>query len=128
MIVHTSYLKFRELPRPVRYPLYLMKYGGLTETFELGTPFPVHQLIFVPVVNEQVFFPDVEVNEKQVPYCWRCESCLAGSGRYGEVFQTDWETIGNLTRGTPSPDQMNQISDHAHQHEIMWAWARGLEK
>jgi hypothetical protein len=128
MIVRTQYFKFRELLRPVRYPLCLGKYGGLTETFEPGTPFPVHQLIFFPVTEAEVYFPDVYIKEEEVPYSWQCESCLAGSGRYGEIFQTDRERIGDLVQGKPSEKQMNQIRDHARQHEIMWAWARGLEK
>jgi hypothetical protein len=76
---------------------------------------------------EEVYFSNIYVNEEDVPYLWKCESCICGSGNYRNVFKTDYEKFENLHNGSPSEKQMNQISEHARQHEIIWSWARSLK-
>lgn len=128
MIVKTEFLRFRNHPRPISYPLSLAGRWAYTETFDISQLPRIEKLLFVPIANEQVFLPDVWVEEENVPYAWRCESCLAGSGRYNEVFQTDWERLRDLAEGNPSPKQMDQIRDHARQQEIILTWARGVKE
>jgi hypothetical protein len=60
-------------------------------------------------------------------YRYRCESCCYASGEAPWVFRTTPASAKELKDG-PTQEQREQINDHAHQHEIMWAWVRGLEK
>jgi hypothetical protein len=60
-------------------------------------------------------------------YRYRCESCAFASGQIPWVFRTTPDSSANMKDG-PTADQREQINDHTRQHEIMWAWARGLGK
>lgn len=128
MIVRTEFLRFRERPRPVYYPIMLSVPGvGPKEFDPRDILSQTQRLTFTPETMEEVYFSNIYVNEEDVPYLWKCESCICGSGNYRNVFKTDYEKFENLHNGSPSEKQMNQISEHARQHEIIWSWARSLK-
>lgn len=121
-----SYLIRRETPRPTYYPVMLpiSSYGNGLYT---GAEATVRKLTFHPEVDERVHYPDVYVNEEDIPYRWGCLDCYSASGDRN-AFVTDWEKIKDLVWGQPSPRQMDEIREHAKQHQIIWSWVRGLEK
>jgi len=59
-------------------------------------------------------------------YHYICETCYYSSGNPFEVFRTSVDSAENMKDG-PTGDQQTQMSAHARQHSIMFAWARSLE-
>jgi len=64
-------------------------------------------------------------DRQKFPYRYRCLSCYAASGDE-DGFRTQCEQLQRLTDG-PTEEQQSQMADHAKQHSIMYAWARGLK-
>jgi len=83
-------------------------------------------LIFKSEVPRYV---DFDLPDDWIPIRWICLSCFEACGDETDVFKTGSAPRRELKRVTgPTQKQQNQMLDHARQHEIMWAWARGLEK
>jgi len=64
-------------------------------------------------------------DKQKFPYRYRCLSCYEASGDSG-CFCTQSEQLQRLKDG-PTQDQQSQMADHAKQHSIMYAWAKGLK-
>ena len=64
-------------------------------------------------------------DSQKFPYRYRCLSCYAASGDE-DGFRTQCEQLQRLTDG-PTEKQQSQMADHAKQHSIMYAWAKGLK-
>ena len=62
---------------------------------------------------------------QKFPFRYRCLSCYMASGS-GDSFSTQCEQR-HLFRDGPTEAQKDQMSEHARQHSIMWAWAKGLK-
>lgn len=94
------------------------------------------QIIFAPEYDTDVHFPDCFIRVWDVPWRWYCQDCYAACGDRRDVFKTDWvrrEDLGGKgSRETggfseATHDQQRQMNEHAKQHSIMWAWAKGLK-
>lgn len=108
---------------------------GVTEE-PLGSTVRCDQIIFAPEYDTDVHFPDYFIKVWDVPWRWYCQDCYAACGDRRDVFKTDWvrrEDLGGKgSRETggfseATHDQQRQMNEHAKQHSIMWAWAKGLK-
>ena len=77
------------------------------------------------LLNWDYFDRHDQPDPQKFPYRYKCMSCYAASGS-NDVFSTQSEQKQSLKDG-PTQEQQDQMSDHARQHTIMWAWARSLE-
>lgn len=137
MIVYEDYDRHKLYgPRPWKYCFY--RPVGLTQGLDqaYATTVTNNILFFAPEFDEEVLRPDAYVKVWDVPWRWYCQSCLAASGNYRDLFRTDYarrENLlgqGNREHGgwdTPTVQQQDQMVAHAKQHEIMYAWAKGLK-
>jgi hypothetical protein len=104
------------LTRPISPPTTGVLETDLSEIVE-----PV-RLTFKVENNGWSMFPTYDPTQM---YRYRCESCAFASGQVPRVFRTTPDSAEKMKYG-PTQEQREQINDHTRQHEIMWAWARGL--
>jgi hypothetical protein len=60
-------------------------------------------------------------------YRYRCMDCYAACGDLRHSFVTEFDSPDYMKDG-PSEDQEEEIRDHTRQHQIMWSWARSVDK
>ena len=135
MIIREEFDRFRlEPPRTFYYPWYRPLRGGIDK--ELPPIGEMDRILFTPEFDERVQEPNVYIKVWDVPWRWVCQSCYAACGSDRYLFKTSWvrrEDLGergDRDRGgwcAPAYSQEEQIRQHAKQHEIMWAWVRGLK-
>lgn len=135
MIIREEHDRFRlQPPQPYYYPWYRPMSAGIGE--DIPAVGEMDRIIFTPEYDDQVLEPNVYVKVWDVPWRWVCQTCYMASGGHRAVFKTDWvrrEDLGergDRDRGgwcTPALSQQDQIREHAKQHEIMYAWAKGLK-
>ena len=134
MIIREEWDKLRiDGPRIFRCPFY--RPIGLNEDIDLSKPL-YDVIYFSPEPNQDAYSPDVYIKVWDVPWRWYCQTCYMSCGDRRHVFSTDWvkrEDLGgkgNRNLGgfsEPTRTQQDQMADHAQQHSIMFAWAKGLK-
>ena len=106
------------LTRPISPPIY-----GI---FELDPSKIVEPMTLIFRVEEAGYSMFPASNPTHL-YRYYCESCYYASGERERVFRTTPASTEKMKDG-PTKEQQEQMSDHSRQHEIMWQWAKGLEK
>jgi hypothetical protein len=84
----------------------------------------VSALVFQLEHDGTTFQPVANWEENR--YRYRCMDCYLASGSKEDSFTTGFEKAADLKTG-PTNYQMDEMSDHARQHSIMWSWARSLK-
>lgn len=97
--------------------------GGLAEPDASVISDPVVLIFHVENAGYSAF-PSYDPKKMSRYYC---ESCYYASGSQDKVFRTTPDSEEAMQHG-PTKEQQEQMSDHAEQHQIIWAWARQIGK
>lgn len=108
------------LIQPIRPPIEGVVNLNITQIIE-----PVY-LVFRAECPILGFPKQVYKDPEEYPWRYRCESCYYSSGDLEEIFRTSCDPIKNM-KHEPTRAQQAEMSGHARQHQIMWAWARSLK-
>ena len=104
-------------------PIYKVPWLRPALISDVGTTVYVSSLVF-KLEHDGTTFQPVE-NWDENRYRYRCMDCYLACGSEENSFTTEFERQKDLKDG-PTNSQQDEMNDHARQHGIMWAWAKGL--